>query len=147
MSNLIEFAKSELEYAKLFDKDSDYDGMLAEAVMELIKLFSEQGHSGCSASMTIALFTKLAKFEAISPITGEDSEWIEVGTGVWQNKRCSTVFKDTENEPYDIDGIIFREPNGMCYTSIDSRVKVTFPYTPVRKYVDVPARSSENDIL
>jgi hypothetical protein len=38
---------------------------------------------------------------------------------------------------YDSEGIIFREPNGVCYTSIDSRVPVVFPYTPKSKYVDV----------
>lgn len=31
---LIDHAKTELQIAGLFDKDSDYEGMLAESVME-----------------------------------------------------------------------------------------------------------------
>jgi hypothetical protein len=33
--SLIEHAKTELQIAGLFDKDSDYEGALEEAVMEL----------------------------------------------------------------------------------------------------------------
>jgi hypothetical protein len=58
---------------------------------------------------------------------------------MWQNNRCCHVFKDNAGNAYDIDGKIFREPDGACYTSRDSRVPVTFPYTPVREYVDVEA--------
>lgn len=36
--NIIEFAKNELEIAGMFDKDSDYNGMIGDAVMELIKV-------------------------------------------------------------------------------------------------------------
>ena len=43
----------------MFDKDSDYDGMIGEAIMELSETFSNQGHSGMSALLTISLFTQL----------------------------------------------------------------------------------------
>jgi len=48
------------------------------------------------------------------------------------------VFKDADGRAYDIDGRVFREPNGCCYTSSDSRVYITFPYRPKTEYVDVP---------
>ncbi len=35
------------------------------------------------------------------------------------------------------DAGIFREPDGACYTSFESRVPIEFPYTPERTYVDV----------
>lgn len=138
MSALVEFARSELKAAGLFDKDSDYGGMLAEAVMKLIEVHSAEGHSGFSNGMAVNLFERLARFEPITPLTGADDEWVEVGTDVWQNRRCSHVFKNTEGA-YDIDGRIFRRPNGVSFTSSESRVPVTFPYTPTREYVDVPA--------
>jgi len=47
------------------------------------------------------------------------------------------VFKDETGEAYDINGKVFREPSGSCYTSFESRVPVTFPYTPTTEYVDV----------
>jgi len=81
---------------------------------------------------------KLALFEPLNPLTGEDSEWQQVRGDLWQNLRCGHVFKDANGNAYDGEGRIFREPNGACYTSSDSHVPVTFPYTPKRVYVDVP---------
>jgi hypothetical protein len=139
MSNLVKHAETELKAAG-YDGTGMYEGLIEEAVLELIKTFADQGHSGMSASIVIGLFKQLASFEPLGPLTGEDSEWVDVaeqnGT-LYQNKRCSHVFKDDEGA-YDIDGKVFREPDGCCYTNIDSRVKVEFPYTPTTEYVDVP---------
>ena len=134
--SLVSFAKDELTRAGLFDKDSDYGGMLGDGILKMIEAFADEGHSGFSAGMAISIFSRLARFEPLSPLTGADDEWTEVGTGVFQNRRCSTVFKD-ETGAYDIDGRVFREPSGACYTSRDSRVPVVFPYTPTTEYVDV----------
>lgn len=65
MSNLVKHAEKELKKAGLFDKDSDYDGMLGEGVLELITVFASQGHSGMSAEMTVQLFERLARFKEI----------------------------------------------------------------------------------
>ncbi len=62
---LINHAKEELTRVGLFDKDSDYDGMLGNAVLELITVFAKQGHSGMSAEMTRELFYKLSGFEKL----------------------------------------------------------------------------------
>ena len=137
MSNLVNHAKAELERAKLFGDGDFYGGMMGDAVMKLINVFADEGHSGMSASLAVNIFEKLARFEPLTPLTGDDDEWVEVGPGVFQNKRCSHVFKEN-GQAYDIDGRIFREPDGCCFTSKDSRVDVTFPYTPKREYVDVP---------
>jgi len=136
--NLTRFARSELEAAGWFKPDSSYDGMLGPATMRLMEVFAAEGHSGMSAAIALALFSKVAAFEPLHPLTGADDEWNEVDTGVFQNRRCSHVFKDSEG-PYDIEGRIFREPSGACYTSHESRVPVTFPYSPKREYVDVEA--------
>lgn len=137
MSNLEDFARDELTRAGLFSKGSDYGGMLGDAVMKMIKVFADEGHSGFSANMAINLFERVARFEPLTPLTGEDDEWNEVGTGVFQNRRCSHVFKEN-GEAYDSTGRIFREPSGACFTSRGSRVPITFPYTPKTEYVDVP---------
>lgn len=65
MSNLVNHATAELKKAGLFDKDSDYDGMLGEGVLELITVFANQGHSGYSAQITRELFNKLSNFEEL----------------------------------------------------------------------------------
>lgn len=138
MSDLVTFAEDEMRRAGLFDKDSDYGGMLGDAVLKMVKTFSDEGHSGMSASMAIRIFEKVARFEPLTPLTGEDDEWNEVGEGYFQNRRCSHVFKEN-GHAYDSEGKIFREPDGYCFTNRDSRVPVTFPYTPSHEYVDVPA--------
>ena len=142
MSNLETFAEREMRDAGLFDKDSDYDGALATSVMELVRVFSAQGHSGASAGRTLAIFAKVAAFEPLGPLTGGDDEWVDQAEQnrrpLWQNRRCSHVFKTAEGA-YDIEGRIFRDPDGTCWTSSESRVPVTFPYVPRREYVDRPA--------
>lgn len=139
-SNLVKHARSELTRAGLFKKDSDYDGELGKAILELVQKLSDQDHSGFSAGETTNMFVKLARFEPITPLTGEDDEWMEIGTGVYQNKRCSRVFKDVNmfnGQAYDLDGKVFRDKNGVYYTSsVYSRVPITFPYTPKTEYVD-----------
>lgn len=128
-------------------KNEEPNEWIVRDILELIRTFAQQGHSGHSASYCIGMFTKLANWEPLAPLTGDDTEWVDVsdhgdadGGVLYQNNRCSHVFKDN-NGAYDIDGKIFVEPDGSAYTSKDSRVPVTFPYTPKTEYVDVPFAS------
>lgn len=104
MSNLTQHAKSELERAGLFDKDADYGGAHAKAVMELVETFSKQGHSGMSAAITLSLFDKLARFQPIGELTSDPSEWMEVAEDLWQNRRRGSSFsRDGGTTWYDIE--------------------------------------------
>lgn len=146
-SKYIQFAKREFKTLgyDLDDKEENPNKWLIENIFELLNVFSKQGHSGFSAPHCIKIFSKLASWEPLCPLTGEDSEWDEVYPATWQNSRCSHVFKDITGQAYDIDGKVFREPNGCCYTNKDSRVYITFPYTPKTEYVDVPGRYEEEN--
>lgn len=136
-NNLIRHARDELKRAGLFDTDSDYGGDLGRATLALTKMFSLEGHSGYSASMSISLAEKVLRFKPLTPLTGEDDEWTEYMNGHFQNKRCSHVFKDSKDGiAYDSNGRVFREPDGGCYTNGNSRVPVTFPYVPKTEYVE-----------
>lgn len=135
-----EHAKREFKAAGYKDDDTGPNKWIQDNVLELLEVFSKQGHSGSSAPFVANMFKTLALFEPLAPIQGTPDEWSEVGENMWQNIRCSHVFKDSiDGQAYDSQGKIFREPNGFCFTSGDSRVPVTFPYTPKREYVDVPA--------
>jgi len=146
MSNLIEHAKREFKamgYVPLGEvQEEDPNKWMQENVLELLEVFAKQGHSGSSAPFCIQYFKTLASFEPLCPLTGEDDEWNDISghsdNPTWQNARCSHVFKDADGQAYDINGKIFREPDGCCYTSRDSQVNVTFPYAPKTEYVDVP---------
>lgn len=114
--SLVAFAKSELDRV-----DLEYDGMIKDAVLDIVKLFAGQGHSGGSAAVTLGVCDRLLRFQPLTPLTGEDDEWTEVSDGLWQSKRCSSVFKDAE-KAWDID-------LPRAATSEDWRA-ITFPYTP-----------------
>ena len=136
--NLMAHADREL----LPPNGDEMQALMNQQLREMLLVFSTHGHSGFSAGYARHALSKLLAYEPIRPLTGEPDEWHEVGPGVYQNTRCSRVFKDAsqfDGQAYDIDAVVFREPNGVCYTSRDSRKVVTFPYTPTTVYVDVPA--------
>lgn len=161
MSNLKTHALNEFRAAGWLDKDGKYCDGMQEAIcthlLLLLQVFSDEGHSGSTAPYTINLFSKLAKFDPIVPLTGEDWEWNEVSDGVYQNKRCSAVFKQPDRfngQPYYIDGKVFwewyksEEDGSMSksyYTGRDSMVPITFPYTPKTEYVFSPTEQFPNE--
>ena len=146
MSNLLKHADREFQIAGWMtpeEGETSIDPMnqlMMDGIKELLEVFANQGHSGFSGHYAISLFTKLAKFENISPLTGEDDEWNDMttyGDGVthlYQNKRRFSVFKEGKDGiTYDSEGMIFTGLNTdgteNSYTSMHSRVPVTFPYT------------------
>jgi len=106
MSNLTEHAELELKLAGLHEPDADYEGAIYTAVMELVEVFSKQGHSGFSASMVLDIFNKVASFKNLEPIGTTQDEWVEVSEGLWQNKRNSELFsKDGGKTWYNVNDI------------------------------------------
>lgn len=136
----------ELRRAKLLDKDGAYDGMLGEAVTELLLVFQKQGHSGMSAAYTADIFHRLIKGEPLSPLTDAPDEWVEVSEGVYQSRRVSHVFREKpEMRPYTIDGKAFSDDGGETYyTNRDSRVYFDMPgYPPKTERVVLDAALAE----
>ena len=116
MSNLTDFARKELEIAGLFDKDSDYDGMLGDSIMELIECFAKQGHSGYSAGMVRSIFGKLADYKPLTPLTFKDDEWTDTGREVFQNRRNFAVFKKgKDGRPYYNDAHYQKTQTGSTW--------------------------------
>ena len=127
MSNLVEYAKDELKRIGMVDSGEPYNDMGTKAILDLIELFSSQGHSGFSAPYVINAFSRLAMFKPLSPLTGEDDEWNDVGD-IFQNKRYSAVFKNKDGVAYNVEGKVFTDDGDVWYTCKDSKVNVTFPY-------------------
>lgn len=136
--NMIDWAKHELTLAGYGENlpDDNMNKWMRDATLKLLEAFCDEGHSGGSAPFAISLFQRLASWKPISPLTGADDEWNKVGTGVWQNRRASNIFKD-ETGAYWIDGIVFWEwytdpdtgkKHKSYFTSRDSRVPITFPF-------------------
>ncbi len=114
--------------------DDDPQVWLYNHLKALLEIFSSEGHSGSSAPYAVNLFEKLALFKPLGPLTGDDSEWIEIAENLFQNRRCSHVFKEN-GEAYDIQGKVFEDSDGLRYTSRESRVPVVFPYIPTTEIV------------
>ena len=109
MTNLTQYAKEELERAGLFDRDSDYGGLLGNSALEIVETFTKQGHSGHSAEVVTQLVSKLLRYEPLTPLTYAEDEWTDVsketGHPLWQNKRRLSVFsKDGGKTHYDLNG-------------------------------------------
>ena len=154
MSNLTSHAMTEFRAAGWLDQNGKYTDDMQELicnhVLALLTVFSDEGHTGTTAPYTINLFSTLAKYDPIVPLTGEDWEWSEVSDGdkgkMYQNKRCSAVFKPADRhdgQPYYIDGKVYwewykngdGEVNKIYFNCGDSQVPIMFPYTPKSEYV------------
>lgn len=133
MGNLERHAKEELKLAGLLDKDSDYNGMIGKAVLELVKTFSKQGHSGFSAQWTLDVFNQVVSFKNLTPIGKSKDEWMDVaemtadGKGMWQNKRRSTTFsRDGGKTWYDIDDPSLNNGDVWVKERLSQRLAKTF---------------------
>jgi hypothetical protein len=142
-SNSVRLARIELELLEKQAEDPsdlEWQKMMTRDVLQVVQVISEQGHSGGSIGPFLNLVRKCALQENLTPLTGEDSEWSEVGPAMWQNKRYSAVFKDDEGKAYDIEGYIGVDPDGWTYTGGGKQTTcyIEFPYTKSRKYYPRP---------
>ncbi len=145
--NLVQHALTELQAAGYFDGD-DMNASAAGHLIDLVRVFAAQGHTGVSAPAMVHLFREVANFKPLGPLTGANSEWFDHGEGMpssrFQNRRASHVFKDTADGPaYDIDAVVFEEPSGSRFTGMHSRQFITFPYTPRSVVAQLPADATD----
>ena len=123
--SLISFAKEELErigYNPNPDPNSeDIDDCAVTCILELLETFVKQEHSNFSANYVLKIFNKLVNFKPLSPLTGEDDEWMEICNNedeiIYQNKRHFNVFKTinvkTKEEKCHLnDHYVFVDKNG-----------------------------------
>ena len=74
MAGLVEFAEGELNLLLKNCKDSESLKMqksINNDILEIIKLFSSQGHSGFSASYSLNILKRLLDYKPLSAITGD----------------------------------------------------------------------------
>lgn len=152
MSNFLSHAEAELALIGLGPDCTDMNKSMRDHILRMINVFADEGHSGFSASYATAILEKLLRFEPVTPLTGADDEWGEPysSDGTQQNKRCGHVFREKNGRAYDMEGTIFYDeylndegvPRKSYYTCRESRVYVTFPYTPTKVYL--PSNDRKN---
>ncbi len=132
------------DYKEFGLETDDPNKWIQENILDLLAVFSSQGHSGFSASYCSNYFNKLSRFEPLSPIKCTDDEWAEpqFDDETYQNKRLSSVFKKGKGgKPYYLDAIVFRDQNDCTFTgcveNISSAQNIKLPFVPKTFYVDV----------
>jgi hypothetical protein len=114
--SIVDHARSELERINFGADDT-------AVMLSILRTFFGQWDSGAAVAAVQPILNKCIAGKPLSPLTGDDDEWMEVSDGVFQNLRCSTVFK-TDGRCYDID--------------TPGRPTITFPYTPKSAEVRMP---------
>lgn len=121
--SIIEQAKEELRRINFVEKDS-------AVMIDLLERFFAQWDSGGAVWAVAPILQRLIAGKCLSPLTGDDDEWMEVGPGIFQNKRIYSVFKDPRwhdgKLAYDLDN-----PAGP-------HEPITFPYYPQDAQVSSP---------
>lgn len=139
--SLEEYAKQEFIVAGFMNEKGEYKDpwqeQLCKGVLHLLEIFSSQRHSGTTANYTLNMFNDLARFFPLTPLTGDEREWNRVGEDLWQNNRCSRVFKRSSKKAHDIEGRVFQRPDGSHYYNAESSVDIEFPYTPKTEVVKI----------
>lgn len=136
--DLIEYARNELDIMCPPDENGRKEPMqeaIEKNIMDIVRMFADQGHSGMTASYVLGILGRVMKYKPLTPLTGADDEWRDVSFGksqCEQNIRYCSVFRDNHDNStaYDVSAKVFSNNGGRSwYTSIESRVPITFPYT------------------
>lgn len=143
--SLVTFAETELDRIGMTaDSAEPMNLAMRNHILAMVRVFADEGHSGMSAEYAAEVLAKLLRQEPLTPLTGEDGEWVDVSTfaehepagKLFQNKRCSRVFKDDSGVAWDVDAEVFVYNDGFA-TGGNKRIEVTFPYMPTTRYVNV----------
>lgn len=138
-SNLYKWSKAELDRMLVGCEEAEgKDGLdmqiaINKDMLDIIKVFCTQGHSGSSAGYLIPRVARLLNWKPLTSLTGEDSEWNEPygDRGTQQNRRCSAVFRQNKDNStaYYIDGKVFSDNGGHSWFSRGgSSTPVIFPF-------------------
>ena len=116
-SNLVKHAKYELS---LISEDPEF----IEYYLKMIRLFSDMGHSGGSASVFIPTLSALLQFKNLTPLTSNPDEWQHLTyevwpdpQAIWQNLRNGEAFSKDGGKTYYILSEKTIEGNPIMRTS------------------------------
>lgn len=163
MTNTYSFARQELDILEATVPDAIVTPF-ANEILALCEAFGRSGQSGGSAPYTATAISKAVKKlllqEPICPVTGVDDEWVDVaemngGETLYQNKRCSGLFKETNGKCWYVDAIVKKIQDGTTWSGSfwlskedyltgdkskligSSQCVKSFPFEPKTFYIDV----------
>lgn len=96
-SNLVAHAIRELD---LIGETSYEEPSMRKCILDIVRLVSDQGHSGSSVNYLIAQLHALLQFQPLSPITDAPEYWVPVSEGLWQCARDPECFSEDGGKTY-----------------------------------------------
>lgn len=157
MTNTQKFAKRELDILEATTPDAIITPF-AKEILALCEAFGKSGQSGGSAPYTASAISRAVKKlmlqEPICDVTGHETEWVDVseisdGEILWQNSRCSGLFKYPDGKLSYVDAIVWKGEEdwgtftGRVYIDekdfelIGSSQFAKLPFKPKTFYIDV----------
>jgi len=128
--------------------ENSSQGELRRAIIELMDVFVKQNLTITCRDACRHLLLKLIPLRPLTPLTGEEDEWNLIEENLWQNKRYVFVFKDGDGNAFDCSRKVFRKgAGGGWYATKDSTVKIEFPYTPYREFIQLDEEGNVVDVL
>jgi len=121
-------------------------------ILAFFKKVKDPDQSGGPALYTAIeisrIVEKLCKFKHLTPLTGDDDEWIERmdEPGLYQNNRNPDVFKKN-GKAYYLSAIFWVSPITGFFGTVEgissTQVIKSFPFTPKTFFVDIDVISSK----
>jgi hypothetical protein len=137
-STLVDYALSEFAVAAQHrDKGQFTPDMLPwiqkieSSVLEMLKVVEDLPKDDRSRWLAVSLLNRLWAFQVITPLTGEEGEWVDSDIeGVKRNRRCPHVFLRADGTAFDAHAVVRMSADGtMRPESVEPRT-ITFPYMP-----------------
>lgn len=136
--SLVEYARSEFGVAAQHrDKTQVTEDMMPwierieSSVIKMLAVLDELSTEDRSRWLAMSLFGRLSTNQVITPLTGDDSEWVESGMeNLKRNRRCPHVFMRADGTAFDAKAVVRLSGDGsMRPESVEPR-EVQFPYMP-----------------
>lgn len=130
-SNLVAHARREL---RIVGEDQD----VIDGVCRVVQAFADMGHSGGSAHFTALYLDKLLRYQPLSDLTDEPTEWIDrhaegmTTSPLWQSARNSEAFSHDGGKTY--------------YLLSEQEAAGDIATTPLHtsKHIDLPQHAEES---
>lgn len=152
MSNLIDWARKEVELARIGNDDrvgfSNYVNLCYDSALKAFESLCDDGHSGMSIVITKSILNRMIDHKPLTPITEENAEWYDrdgfnTDKEAWyQSGRMPSLFKyvsEDETVKYsDVDRVVCIDISdsttvhrfGFIEDIVNEMYPITMPYMP-----------------
>lgn len=148
-----DWARREIEIACAKERGNkeesewDYGCACYESALKAYESLMQDGHSGCSISVTKGILIRLIEGKPLTPIEDTDDIWNEVGgykddCKHYQCKRMGSLFKDVHSDGtvrysdndrimcFDVNNPKVSYYSGLVADIVDEKFPIAMPYVP-----------------